>query len=41
MHEKSLADSLPQSDTRRPTFYMYELAHTDFFGTRSCLRASR
>ena len=31
----------PQSDTRRPTFYLYEQAHMDFFGTRSCLRASR
>ena len=41
MHEKSLEDSLPQSDTRRPTFYLYEQAHMDFFGTRSCLRASR
>ena len=27
MHEKSLEDSLPQSDTRRPTFYLYEQAH--------------
>ena len=41
MHEKSLEDSLPQSDTRRPTFYLYEQAHMDFFGTRSCLGASR
>ena len=40
MHEKSLEDSLPQWDTRRPTFHLYELAHTDFFGTSSCLGAS-
>ena len=37
MHEKSLEDSLPQSDTRRPTFYLCEQSHTDFFGTRNCL----
>ena len=39
-HDKSLEDTLPHSDTRRPTFYLYEQAHTDFFGTRSCLGAS-
>ena len=27
----------PQSDTRRPTFYLCEQSHTDFFGTRNCL----
>ena len=33
MHEKTLEDSLPQSDPRRPTFYLGEQSHTDFFGT--------
>ena len=40
MHEKSLEDTLPHSDTRRPTFYLYEQPHMDIFGTRSCLGAS-
>ena len=41
MYEKSLEDFLPHSVMRTSTFYLYEQAHMDFFGTRSCLGASR